>query len=128
MEPRYFRSEAEFRKWLDKNHQNASELLVGFHKLDSGKPSVTYPQARDQALCYGWIDGVRRSLGDTSYTIRFTPRKPRSIWSAVNIDRVEDLTKCGQMAPAGMKAFEAREESRSRVYSFENKPKQFDPP
>jgi uncharacterized protein YdeI (YjbR/CyaY-like superfamily) len=128
MEPRYFRSEEEFRKWLEKNHESASELVVGFHKLASGKPSITYPQARDQALCFGWIDGVRRSLGETSYTIRFTRRRARSIWSAVNIDRMKELTRLGQMMPAGVKAFEAREESRSRVYSFENKPKQFDPP
>lgn len=128
MEPRFFRSEMEFRRWLEKNHDKTAELVVGFHKLDCGKPSITYPEARDQALCFGWIDGVRSSLNSTSYTVRFTPRKPKSIWSAVNIGRVEELSKLGHMTPAGLKAFQAREESRSRVYSFENKPTQFDPP
>jgi uncharacterized protein YdeI (YjbR/CyaY-like superfamily) len=127
MEPKFFRSENAFRTWLQKNHANSTELVVGFYKKDSGKPSVTYPEARDQALCFGWIDGVRRAIDDGSYSIRFTPRKSRSIWSLVNIARVEDLTKTGQMASAGAAAFAARDANRSGIYAFENKPTQLSP-
>jgi uncharacterized protein YdeI (YjbR/CyaY-like superfamily) len=95
-------------------------LLVGFYKTGSGKRSITWPQSVDQALCFGWIDGVRRSVDAESYSIRFTPRKPKSIWSAVNINKVEELTAKGLMQPAGLAAYAKREESRSRVYSFEN--------
>jgi uncharacterized protein YdeI (YjbR/CyaY-like superfamily) len=96
-------------------------LLVGFHKKDSGKPSITWPESVDQALCFGWIDGVRRSLGATSYTIRFTPRKPGSTWSAINIARVQELTAAGLMYPAGAKAFEARLAHKSAIYSYEQR-------
>src|SRR6185295_12765446 len=99
MKPKFFSSPDQFREWLEQNHDSAAELLVGFHKKDSsragGKKSITYPQALDEALCFGWIDGVRRSLDETSYTIRFTPRKPRSIWSNVNVRHVERLKKEG---------------------------------
>ena len=117
--PKFFPTSEAWREWLEKYHERESELLVGFHKRQSGLPSITWPESVDGALCFGWIDGVRRRLNDTSYTIRFTPRKPRSIWSAVNIRRAKELTALGLMHPAGLAAFEARTEDRSRVYSFE---------
>src|SRR5258708_35999652 len=126
MTPHFFATPADFRKWLAKNHSSASELLVGFYKKDSGKPSITWPESVDQALCFGWIDGVRRRIDDVSYSIRFTPRKPRSVWSAVNIKRVEELSRQGLMRPAGVKAFEARQEERSGIYSFEQQNIQFE--
>jgi uncharacterized protein YdeI (YjbR/CyaY-like superfamily) len=119
--PTFFPTPADFRAWLDANHETASELLVGFHKKGSGRPSITWPESVDEALCVGWIDGVRRSLGDESYTIRFTPRKPRSTWSAVNIARVKELTKEGRMRPAGLRAFEARSDERSGIYAYEQR-------
>ena len=115
----YFESPADFRDWLDKHHLNSTELLVGYHKKATGKPSMTWAESVDEALCYGWIDGVRRGVDEGRYTIRFTPRKPSSIWSANNIKRVEELTAEGRMQPAGVAAFERRSENRSRVYSFE---------
>ena len=117
----FFETPAGFGKWLRKNHAAEREILVGFHKKDSGKPSMTWPESVDEALCFGWIDGVRRRVDEERYTIRFTPRKTGSIWSAVNIRRVEALTRDGRMRPAGVKAFEARCETRSRVYSYEQK-------
>ena len=105
----YFATPADFRAWLTANHATAPELLVGFHKVDSGKPSITWPQSVDQALCFGWIDGVRRSLGATAYTIRFTPRRPRSIWSTINTRRFAALEAEGQVAAAGRAAFAARD-------------------
>src|SRR5829696_10195344 len=119
--PTFFESEADFRRWLETNHETAPELLVGFWKKGSGKASIDWPQARDQALCFGWIDGVRRSLGDEAYTIRFTPRQRRSFWSVVNIRRAGELIAEGRMRPAGLAAFEARTGERSGVYSFEQK-------
>ena len=127
MKPRFFSSPAQFRQWLEKNHDSAAELLVGFHKKDSGKKSITYPQALDEALCFGWIDGVRRSLDETSYTIRFTPRKPRSIWSNVNVRHVERLTKEGRMAEPGRKAYALRDPKRTGIYAFENEVREFSP-
>ena len=121
MKPTYFRTPADFRAWLDANHEKASELLVGFHKKGSGRPSITWPESVDEALCFGWIDGVRRSLGETSYTIRFTPRRPTSIWSSVNVARVKELGKQGRLRPAGRRAFEARRAEKTGVYSFEQK-------
>lgn len=118
----FFASQAEFRKWLEKNHTNETELLVGFYKLDTGKPSMTWSQSVDQALCFGWIDGVRRSVDKESYSIRFTPRKKTSNWSAINIKKMEELTKAGLMTEAGQKAFIERIESRSKIYSYENEP------
>jgi uncharacterized protein YdeI (YjbR/CyaY-like superfamily) len=117
----FFSSATEFRKWLEKNHQTEKELFVGFHKKHTGKPTLTWPESVDQALSFGWIDGIRKSLGEESYMIRFTPRKPKSIWSAVNIRRVEELTKLGLMQPEGLEAFNRREESRSKIYSYEEK-------
>ncbi|HEX2209584.1 MAG TPA: YdeI/OmpD-associated family protein [Longimicrobium sp.] len=121
MEPTFFATPEEWRSWLQANHERESELLVGFYKKGSGKPSITWPESVDEALCFGWIDGVRRSAGDDAYTIRFTPRKKKSTWSAVNIKRAGELIAEGRMQPAGLKAFEAREESNSRIYSYENR-------
>lgn len=115
----YFATPAEFGKWLGRNHAAQTEILVGFYKRGSGKPSMTWPESVDEALCFGWIDGVRRRVDELRYTIRFTPRKAGSIWSAVNIRRVEELTRAGRMRRAGLKVFAARSETRSRVYSYE---------
>lgn len=117
--PEFFPTAAQFRAWLEANHQTETELLVGFYKTGSGKPSITWPESVDQALCFGWIDGVRRSLGDDAYTIRFTPRRPNSIWSAVNVAKVAELERQGLMRPAGLAAFERRSAQRTGVYSFE---------
>jgi uncharacterized protein YdeI (YjbR/CyaY-like superfamily) len=116
--PTYFASEAEFRRWLEANHDAAPELLVGFWKKGSGKPSIDWPQARDQALCFGWIDGVRRSLGDEAYTIRFTPRRKGSIWSKVNVDRFNALKSDGLMTAAGERAYEENKH-KTGLYSYE---------
>jgi uncharacterized protein YdeI (YjbR/CyaY-like superfamily) len=121
VKPTFFATPADFRRWLQKNHAKAGELLVGFHKRATGKPSITWPESVDEALCFGWIDGVRRSLGEESYTIRFTPRRARSIWSAVNIGRAKELTRLKRMRPAGLKAFQARNDERSAIYSYERK-------
>ncbi len=119
-EPRYFENAERFHKWLAKNHALKTELLVGFYKVDSDKASMTWPESVDAALCFGWIDGVRKSAGPDSYTIRFTPRKRASIWSLRNVERVAVLTAEGRMAPAGLAAFEARSESKTGVYAFES--------
>lgn len=116
-----FRTPAELRKWFDKNHTTADELIVGYYKKGSGKPSVTWPESVDEALCVGWIDGIRRKVDDVSYTIRFTPRRTGSIWSAVNIKRVEVLTGEGRMRPAGLKAIEARKANKSGIYAYEQR-------
>lgn len=121
MKPHFFETPADFRKWLDKNHEKETELLVGFYKTSTGKSSITWPQSVDEALCYGWIDGVRKSLGEESYTIRFTPRKPTSIWSAVNIKKMEEFIDKKLVKPAGLTAYEKRKESKSRIYSHEQK-------
>ena len=117
-QPVFFPTEADFRRWLKANHQTAPELLVGFWKKSSGKPSIDWPQARDQALCFGWIDGLRKSLGEDAYTIRFTPRRKGSIWSKVNVERFEALKAAGLMTPAGEAAYE-RDKHRSGLYSYE---------
>lgn len=119
----YFTSPAAFRKWLAAHHATAKELLVGFHKKGSGRPSMTWPESVDQALCFGWIDGVRKRVDDTRYTIRFTPRRAASNWSAINIARVRELGEQGLMEARGLEAFEARQEKRSGVYAYENRPK-----
>src|SRR2546423_1338199 len=121
MKPRFFKSPSAFRKWLAANHANAAELWVGFYKKDSGKPSITWPESVDEALCVGWIDGIRKTLGPESYTIRFTPRRRGSIWSAVNIARVKALTEEKRMRPAGLEAFAARQENKSGIYSYEQR-------
>ena len=117
MEAAYFGSPAEFRRWLARHHASATELLVGFHKVGSGTPSMTWPQSVDEALCVGWIDGVRRRVDDLRYTIRFTPRRPGSTWSAINIARVAVLEEAGRMKAAGRRAFEVRIEGPR--YSYE---------
>ena len=127
MNPKFFSSPAKFREWLEQNHDRVSELLVGFHKKSSGKKSITYPEALDEALCFGWIDGVRKNLDETSYTIRFTPRKPRSIWSLVNVNHVERLKKAGRMHAAGLEAYARRDPKRTGIYAFENEPRQLSP-
>jgi uncharacterized protein YdeI (YjbR/CyaY-like superfamily) len=124
--PAFFETEADFRRWLAANHDKADELLVGFWKKSSGKPSIDWPQARDQALCFGWIDGVRRSAGEESYTIRFTPRRKGSIWSKVNVGRFEALKADGQMNPAGELAYEENRQ-RTGVYAYENVLKELSP-
>ena len=121
MKPTFFAAPADFRKWLERHHDAADELLVGFYKKGSGRPSITWQESVDEALCFGWIDGIRRTIDDESYSIRFTPRRARSVWSSVNIKRAEELTKLGRMHPAGLRAFEARDPARSRIYSFEQR-------
>ena len=123
MQPKFFTSPDKFRAWLERNHDGATELLIGFHKKSSGKKSVTYAEALDEALCFGWIDGVRKNLNETSYTIRFTPRKPTSIWSNINVKHVERLQKDGRMHRAGTEAYERRAPERTGIYSFENAPR-----
>lgn len=120
MEPKFFKAASAWRKWLEKNHDKKTELFVGFHKVSSDNPSITYRQALDEALCFGWIDGVRRG-GDTTYTIRFTPRRAKSIWSAVNIKRMGELKAEGRVHAAGLAAYEARDPERQKRYSFENR-------
>ncbi len=120
MNPTFFVKPSDFRKWLQKNYKKEKELLVGFYKVGSGKPSITWPQSVDEALCFGWIDGVRRSIDAEAYCIRFTPRKPASIWSSINIKKVEELSKQGLMKPEGLAAFELRKDHRSKIYSYEN--------
>ncbi len=124
--PRFFRDAAAFRAWLDTNHATANELIVGYYKRDSGKPSMTWPESVDEALCYGWIDGVRRSLDDQRYVIRFTPRQPRSVWSKVNMAKAETLIREGRMKPAGLAAWQRRDPARSGIYSFERETAEFD--
>ena len=126
MKPRFFATPEAFRTWLEKNHATAKELLVGFHRKDSGKKSITWPESVDEALCYGWIDGVRKTIDETSYTIRFTPRRAKSKWSAVNIKRVGELTKLGRMKPPGLKVFEQRDAAQAEGYSYERKEAQLD--
>lgn len=127
MEPTFFATQAAFREWLEKHHKKETELLVGFYKVNSGKPSMTWSQSVDQALCFGWIDGVRKSIDNESYSIRFTPRRRSSIWSAINIQKVEELNKAGLMTPEGQKAFDLRTENKSRIYSHEKEPAILDP-
>jgi len=127
MNPIFFENAQDFRKWLEANHRTEKELLVGYYKVSTGKPSMTWSESVDQALCFGWIDGIRRSIDDESYCIRFTPRKPNSNWSAVNIKKVEELVAAGQMTPAGMKLFGMRKEAKSEVYSYENRIETFPP-
>ncbi len=121
MKPVFFRKQADLRKWLEKNHDKKDELLAGFYKKSSGKPSITWEESVDEALCFGWIDGIRKSLNEISYTIRFTPRRNSSKWSTKNINRVEELIKLEQMRPAGVRAYSNRKEENSDTYSFEQR-------
>jgi uncharacterized protein YdeI (YjbR/CyaY-like superfamily) len=122
MNPTFFKTPAAFRRWLADNQHKSKELWVGLYKKGSGKPSITWPESVDEALCFGWIDGIRKKLDDESYVIRFTPRKPWSIWSAVNIRNVERLIKKKRMRPAGLEAYALRKEFRSGIYSYEQRP------
>jgi uncharacterized protein YdeI (YjbR/CyaY-like superfamily) len=122
MTPIFFSNQLKFREWLKKHHADKTELLVGFYKVTSGKESMTWPQSVDEALCFGWIDGIRRSIDEKSYTIRFTPRKPTSIWSTVNIKKVKELSEKGLMQAAGLEAFGHRKEHKSAIYTYENEP------
>lgn len=115
----YFPTPAKLRRWFEENHDTAAELHVGYYKIGSGRPSITWPESVDEALCFGWIDGVRRSVDAEAYTIRFTPRKKGSIWSAVNIKRFGELVELGRVRPEGLAAFERRKEHKSKIYSYE---------
>ena len=121
MKIKYFESPKDFRRWLEKNHATMQELWVGYYKKSSRQPSITWPESVDEALCFGWIDGIRKSVDDLRYTIRFTPRKRGSIWSAVNIKRARELSHKGLMKPPGLAAFDARKENRSGIYSYEQR-------
>jgi uncharacterized protein YdeI (YjbR/CyaY-like superfamily) len=121
MEPTTFERPQDFRAWLEQHHDSEAELWVGYHKKGSGKPSMTWPESVDEALCFGWIDGIRKRVDAERYMIRFTPRRARSVWSAVNIARVAVLTEEGRMRPAGIRAFAARREDRSGIYSYEQR-------
>ena len=121
MKPTFFKTAAEFRAWLRKHHKTEPELIVGYYKKSSGKPTMTWQESVDEALCFGWIDGIRRKCGEDSYSNRFTPRRKGSNWSAINIDRVSELTKAGRMQPAGLEAFARRTEAKSRIYTYEQR-------
>ncbi len=125
MKPIFFLSQLEFRKWLKKYHKKETELLVGYYKVGSGKPSMTWSQSVDEALCFGWIDGIRKSIDGESYSIRFTPRNVTSIWSTINIKKVKELTRQGLMHPAGLEVYRNRKKEKSGVYSFESGSKKF---
>ncbi|MGB9458506.1 MAG: YdeI/OmpD-associated family protein [Bryobacteraceae bacterium] len=127
MKPAFFKSAADFRRWLDQHHATARELLVGLYRKESGRGGITYPEALDAALSFGWIDGVRKRIDADAYTIRFTPRKPGSIWSAVNIERVRELTSQGLMQPPGLRVFRERDERKTRQYSYERERGKLDP-
>jgi uncharacterized protein YdeI (YjbR/CyaY-like superfamily) len=120
-EPTFFATPEDFRAWLEKHHEQERELLVGFYKKGSGQPSITWPEAVEEALCFGWIDGVRKRLAENAYRIRFTPRKPGSNWSAVNVARVQELSRLGRMRPAGLAAFAERSEAKTGIYAYEQK-------
>ena len=121
MSPRFFASPAQFRAWLEAHHATATELWVGFHKKATGQPTLTWSESVDEALCFGWIDGVRKRLDEHRYVIRFTPRKPDSAWSAVNLAKMDGLLGSGRVAPAGLAAYERRSAAKSRVYSYEQR-------
>lgn len=125
--PIFFFNSAEFHQWLEENYKKEKEVLVGYYKVGTGKPSMSWSESVDEALCFGWIDGIRKSLNGESYCIRFTQRNPRSNWSEVNIKKVEELIRQGRMKPEGLAAYEKRTEARSGIYSYENKPEQFSP-
>ncbi|GAB2813390.1 YdeI/OmpD-associated family protein [Ferruginibacter profundus] len=125
MAPLFFAKQSDFRNWLKKNHKKETELIVGFYKTGSGRPCMSWSQSVDEALCFGWIDGVRTSIDKDSYQIRFTQRKPSSIWSTVNIKKIETLSRQGLMQPAGLASFDKRKESRSEIYAHESEAVKF---
>jgi uncharacterized protein YdeI (YjbR/CyaY-like superfamily) len=120
-QPAFFRTPADLRRWFATHHKTAVGLWIGFHRKDSGRASLTWPESVDEALCVGWIDGIRKRIDDTSYKIRFTPRRRGSVWSAVNIARVAVLEREGRMTPRGREAFARRKENRSGIYSYEQR-------
>jgi uncharacterized protein YdeI (YjbR/CyaY-like superfamily) len=128
LNPKFFRTPLHFQRWLEKNHAKKRELWVGFHKKASGRPSITWPESVDEALCFGWIDGIRKRIDEISYEIRFTPRRRGSIWSAINIKRARELAKEKRMRPAGLKALAARIENRSGIYSYEQRRAELEEP
>jgi uncharacterized protein YdeI (YjbR/CyaY-like superfamily) len=128
MEPTFFRSPSELRKWFEKYHATVDELWIGYFKKTSGRVSITWPESVDEALCYGWIDGIRKSVDDTSYKIRFTPRRSGSVWSSVNIKRAQTLIEQGLIQTAGLKAFQARQENKSGIYSYEQRRAELEEP
>ncbi|HXA09770.1 MAG TPA: YdeI/OmpD-associated family protein [Chthoniobacterales bacterium] len=128
MEIVFFPTPADLRKWLRQNHFTARELWIGFYKKHTEEQSITWPESVDEALCVGWIDGIRKRIDDASYMIRFTPRRPGSVWSAVNIRRAELLTREKRMQPAGRAAFAARRENKSGIYSYEQRSKELPKP
>jgi uncharacterized protein YdeI (YjbR/CyaY-like superfamily) len=126
MNPTFFATPADLRAWFDANHANTDVLWIGFHRKGSSTPSITWPESVDEALCFGWIDGIRKRVDETSYMIRFTPRRRRSIWSAINVGRIAELERQGRVTEAGRKAFDARLEARTAVYSFEQRGTELD--
>ena len=127
MDVHFFASPAEFRAWLEKHHDSETEVWVGSYRKATGKQGMTWSESVDQALCFGWIDGIRKSIDDERYKQRFTPRKPRSNWSKINVEKVAKLTAEGLMTPAGLAAFEKRSEAKTGIYSYENPPENFEP-
>lgn len=127
MTPAFFPTPAHLRRWLEKNHATARELIVGFYKKGTGNPSIDWPELVDQVLCFGWIDGIRRSIDAESWSIRITPRKPDSTWSKINVGRVAELTKLGLMKPEGLKAFKARTANNTGIYTYEKTPTKLAP-
>ena len=128
IKPTFFDTQNKLRKWFEKNHKKEKELLVGYYKIASGKPSITWSQSVDEAICFGWIDGIRKSIDDESYCIRFTPRNPKSNWSTINVKKVNELTKLGLMKPEGLIAFGYLKKEKSKIYSYENLEVKFDKP
>jgi len=128
MSPTFFPSPLHLRRWFERNHTTAEALWVGFHRKASGRPSVTWSESVDEALCFGWIDGIRKSVDEISYQIRFTPRRKSSVWSNINIDKAKALIRTGRMRANGLKAFEVRKENKSGIYSYEQRRDQFEEP
>ncbi len=126
MKPIFFKTQSELRKWFEKNHRSEQELILGYYKKSTGKETVSWSESVDQALCFGWIDSVRKSIDEESYQIRFTPRKPNSIWSNVNIKKIKELNYKGLMLPTGIEAFNKRKEHKSGIYAFENEEQKLD--
>jgi len=125
MNPLFFPTQSDFRKWFEKNHNKVEELWVGYYKKGTGKPSITWQESVDEALCFGWIDGIRKSIDEQSYKIRFTPRRKGSIWSAVNTKRIKELIKLGLVKPSGLEVFNQRDKKKTNRYSFEQKEAKF---
>jgi len=126
MKPIFFKNQSQLRKWFEKNHLSEQELILGYYKKGTGKETVSWSESVDQALCFGWIDSVRKSIDEESYQIRFTPRKPNSIWSNVNINKIKELTDRGLLLSTGIEAFNKRKENKSGIYAFENEKQQLD--